>query len=178
MSTEAVSTEAMGTIEHDFCDIHCLDRIPHLLELPAEQRGPDWLELALQTAVSIEFSTIPPYLSALWSIKDPLHPVAASIRNVVQEEMLHMALACNMLTGLGRVPHINDPNMVPSYPGGIPGGVHAELVVSLAGLSDATLDTFIEIESPLTGNGAETPGHKTIGAFYDAIRQEFRTLKP
>lgn len=170
----------MSTMEQDYSDIHCLDRIPHLLERPAEQRGPEWLEHALQTAVSVEFSTIPPYLSALWSIKDPLHPVAASIRNVVQEEMLHMALACNMLTGLGRVPRINDPSMVPAYPGPIPGGVHSELTVSLAGLSDDSLDTFIEIESPPGGHGlgkAEA-GHKTIGAFYEAIRQEFRTLQP
>jgi hypothetical protein len=173
-----MSTEAMSTMEQDFSDTHRLDRIPDLLDRPPERRGLDWLEHALQSAVSVEFSTIPPYLSALWSIKDPLHPVAASIRNVVQEEMLHMALACNMLTGLGRVPRINDPKMVPSYPGRIPGGVHSELVVSLAGLSKTTLDTFIEIESPLTGDGAETPGHKTIGEFYEAIRQAFRTLTP
>jgi hypothetical protein len=55
----------------------------------------------LQGAVSLEFSTLPPYLSALWSVKDDLSPVAKSIREIAQEEMLHMALACNMLSAIG-----------------------------------------------------------------------------
>jgi Ferritin-like len=170
------------TIRQSFSQTHCLERIDPLLAHPGEQRGLEWLELALQSAVSVELSTIPPYLSALWSIKDQLHPVAASIRNVVQEEMLHMALACNMLTAIGCVPKINDPNVVPSYPGRIPGGVHPELVVSLGGLSDASLDTFIAIEAPSTGEPPQTPeqgkGYKTIGAFYQAVLSEFQTIKP
>ena len=163
-------------------EMHRLECVPPLLAHPKEQRDLEWLERALQSAVSVEFSTIPPYLSALWSIKDPMHPVAASLRNVVQEEMLHMALACNMLTALGCVPKINDPKTVPRYPGPIPGGVHPELVVQLAGLSDASLDTFIAIEAPSTGECPQTPeqgkGYKTIGAFYDAILRTFQTLKP
>jgi hypothetical protein len=142
----------------------------------------EWLEQALQSAVSVEFSTIPPYLAALWSIKDPLHRVAASIRNVVQEEMLHMALACNMLTAIGCVPKINDPKMVPSYPGKIPGGVHPELTVTLSGLSDPSLDVFIAIEAPSDGKRLQNPerrkGFKTIGAFYQAILDAFRSLQP
>src|SRR5207244_329121 len=94
---------AMITQQQSFSELHHLARIARLLARPENQRGPEWLELALQSAVSVEFSTIPPYLSALWSIKDQMHPVAASIRDVVQEEMLHMALACNMLTALGCV---------------------------------------------------------------------------
>ncbi|MEO8036260.1 MAG: ferritin-like protein, partial [Acidobacteriota bacterium] len=159
---------------------HHLERIGPLLQ--EETHDLDWLEQALQSAVSVEFSTIPPYLSALWSIKDQLHPVAASIRNVVQEEMLHMAFACNMLTAIGRVPQINDPKMVPSYPGRIPGGVHPELTVSLSGLSDASLDVFIAIEAPSSGDGLASAdvakGYKTIGAFYQAILSAFRTLDP
>ena len=65
------------------------------------QQNLDWLKKSLQAAITLEFATIPPYLSALWSIKDELHPVAKSIREVAQEEMLHMALACNMLASLG-----------------------------------------------------------------------------
>ena len=52
---------------------------------------------ALKGAMTLEFATIPPYLTALWSIKEDLHPIAASLRNIVQEEMLHLALASNML---------------------------------------------------------------------------------
>ncbi|MEO8133179.1 MAG: ferritin-like protein [Betaproteobacteria bacterium] len=161
--------------------MHHLERV-HLL-LDDTHRDLEWLEHALQSAVSVEFSTIPPYLCALWSIKDQMHPVAASIRNVVQEEMLHMALACNMLTAIGCVPKINDPMMVPSYPGPIPGAVHPELTVSLSGLSDASLDIFVAIEAPSQEKGPPTTeqgskGYKTIGAFYDAILEAFRALKP
>jgi hypothetical protein len=172
----------MNKKQQSLSGMHHLKRIHPLLERPEKQRGLEWLELALQSAVSVEFSTIPPYLSALWSIKDQMHPVAASIRNVVQEEMLHMSLACNMLTAIGCVPRINDPKMVPSYPGSIPGGVHPELVVRLAGLSDESLDTFIAVEAPSWGNRPQSPeqgkGYKTISAFYNAIVREFRTIKP
>jgi len=172
----------MNKKKQSLAEMHHLERMHPLLEHPVEQRDLTWLEHALQSAVSVEFSTIPPYLSALWSIKDQMHPVAASIRNVVQEEMLHMALACNMLTAIGCVPKINDPKMVPSYPGPIPGGVHPELIVSLSGLSDASLDVFIAIEAPSEGECPKTPeqgkGYKTIGAFYHAILGTFQTLKP
>lgn len=170
----------MSRLERSLATRHHLERVLLLLQEP--DRDMDWLACALQSAVSVEFSTIPPYLAALWSIKDPQHPVAASIRNVIQEEMLHMALACNMLTAVGRIPQINDPLMVPMYPGPIPGAVHPELTVSLSGLSDASLDIFIAIEAPSRGDGAgdstEQSGYKTIGAFYHAILDAFRTLKP
>jgi hypothetical protein len=170
------------SLSESLADLHYLERMHPLLKRRKAQRNREWLEHALQSAVSVEFSTIPPYLSALWSIKDPLHPVAASIRNVVQEEMLHMALACNMLTALGCVPKINDPKMVPSYPGKIPGGVHPELTVVLSGLSDPSLDIFIAIEAPSEGKrpkpSKQGKGYKTIGAFYRAILEAFHTLQP
>ncbi|MGZ4737862.1 MAG: ferritin-like domain-containing protein, partial [Ilumatobacteraceae bacterium] len=168
-----------------------IDRIHGLLAHPTKKRDMAWLEASLQSAVSVEFSTIPPYLSALWSIKDDNDEVAKSIRNVVQEEMLHMALACNMLTAVGSVPKIRDPHSVPSYPGHIPGAVHPELVVSLSGLSDESLDLFIAIEAPSKGSptskaknkvtdkdGNADAGYKTIGAFYDAIADTFKVLNP
>ncbi len=179
------------TFNELLADTHHLERMDLLMERRKRQRNREWLEHALQSAVSVEFSTIPPYLSALWSIKDPMNPVAASIRNVVQEEMLHMALACNMLTALGCIPKINDPKMVPSYPGKIPGGVHPELTVSLSALTvfdqgsegyPGSLDAFIAIEAPSVGRRPKTPeddkGFKTIGAFYRAILDAFRTLQP
>jgi len=64
------------------------------------------LRAALQAAVTLEFSTLPPYLTAIWSVKDPLHLVADSILNILQEEMLHMALSCNMLVAIGGRPEI------------------------------------------------------------------------
>jgi len=151
------------------------------------------LKKALQAAVTLEFATIPPYLSALWSIKDELHPAAKSIREVVQEEMLHMSLACNMLASLGGAPQFN--TAVPQYPGGLPGGVHKGLTVGLVGLSKASLSAFLWIERPITqvpieppyaagGDGdarkfslerlaSDHPQDETIGEFYDQIRNAF-----
>ncbi|MFA6083947.1 ferritin-like protein [Mucilaginibacter sp.] len=146
------------------------------------------LKTALQRAVMLEFATIPIYLSALWSIKDNLHPVAKSIRNVVQEEMLHLALASNMLASIGGVPKIYDPSENGlSYPTHLPGGVHPELFLELSGLTDKTLDDFLEIELPQDGvefgdypsRTAEAHAeNETIGGLYDAINTEFKSLMP
>lgn len=150
------------------------------------------LKKTLQQAVLLEFATLPPYLCALWSIKDNLDPVAKSIRHVVQEEMLHMALACNMLASLGGTPHIYDTTSGGlHYPCALPGGVHPELHIGLAGLNDATLDDFMEIELPEDPMDIGTYDSKykhahdhegthasTIGALYDAIAHEFDSLQP
>ena len=63
-----------------------------------------WLHDALQTAVQLELSTLPPYLIARWSIRSPGDPVAQTIKQIAREEMLHMGLACNMLTAIGGSP--------------------------------------------------------------------------
>ena len=59
------------------------------------------LKELLNSAVILEFATIPIYLQAMWSIKDNNCEVAKSIRNIFQEEMLHMAMVCNMIVGIG-----------------------------------------------------------------------------
>ncbi len=155
-----------------------------------EENRLDLLKKTLQHAVELEFGTIPIYLSALWSIKDNLDPVAKSIRNVVQEEMLHLALACNMLSSIGGKPKIYDTTSKGlHYPTKLPGGVHPELTLKLQGLNDDALDDFLEIElpnEPITiapyeskFNEAHQENHSsTIGALYDAINLEFQSLKP
>ncbi len=152
------------------------------------------LRAALQAAVTLEFSTLPPYLTAIWSVKDPLHLVADSILNILQEEMLHMALSCNMLVAIGGRPEIK--TAVPVYPGKLPGGVHPELTVSLAGLSDAMLEAFMEVERPkhpghfeslearedldavAVDEGGDDPDDFTIGEFYNEILAAFMRLDP
>lgn len=167
--------------------------------LKARHAAGDWQEheerahliTALDAAVTLEFATLPPYLSSIWSIKDDLHPVAQSLREVLQEEMLHMALACNMLVAIGGTPNI--VSAVPSYPGTLPLDVHPELVIPLAGLSDRQLDVFMEIERPKHPGhhvslatareiAREDPhpakGDATIGEMYEHTRQAFHRLKP
>ena len=91
-----------------------------------------WLRKALQSAVTLEFATLPPYLTALWSIKDEMHPAAISIREAVQEEMQHMGYVCNMLKAIGETPRI--AGNVPTYPAiGLPGDVMPDLVVEIDG---------------------------------------------
>ena len=153
--------------------------IVELMNVPETGHDLAWLKQALQAAVQLEFSTIPPYLAAYWSVEDPGDDVASTILQIALDEMLHMGLACNMLTGLGETPQIATPGVVPTYPGPLPGGVHPELIVPLSGLSKETADLFTRIErpeKPLALKVTET--FPTIGAFYDAILAAFVKLAP
>lgn len=164
------------------------------------------LKELLGQAVILEFATIPLYLQAMWSIKDNMSPAAKSIRNVFQEEMLHMAMVCNMIVGIGGEPRIyTTPNRL-SFPSGLPGGVHKELYLHLDGLTDCSLRNFMEIELPdevadiydyetkelvgfghicdRDGNPGGNEGHHdhehnaTIGELYDRIKKLFIEVNP
>jgi len=154
-------------------------KIVQLMEVRSDERDKDWLRKALQAAIELEFATIPPYLCALWSIKDDRGPVYDRVLNIVLEEMLHMGLACNMLTALDGTPRISDPRAVPKYPGPLPGGVRPELKVPLSGLTkDLVERVFMQIEYPRDGPVALFRGetYPTVGAFYDAILAAFRKI--
>jgi hypothetical protein len=102
----------------------------------------------------------------------------------VLQEMLHMALDCNILNAVGGNPKIDDPAFVPKYPGPLPGGVENDLIVPLAPFSKQLVnDTFMVIEEP------EDPLHfpvvkalleaaqpVTIGQFYAGIIQQIKEL--
>jgi rubrerythrin len=145
----------------------------------------DGVRTALQTAVRLEHSTIPPYLYAYYSL-DPENntQVAGLIRSVVRQEMDHMALAANILNAIDGAPEIDDPAFVPTYPGPLPGGVASQLRVHLAPLSlDVVQDTFMEIEEPedplefpVRAALADAERPKTIGRFYAAIRTAISEL--
>lgn len=134
----------------------------------------------LQTAIELEHSTIPPYLYALYSIKDGCNiEVAGLIRSVVIQEMLHMSLDCNVLNAIGGHPKIDNPRFIPSYPGHLPGSVEDSLIVPLAPLSkQLLLDVFMVIEEPeQTVDGTDPPPDgMTIGQFYENIKAEIVAL--
>ena len=164
-------------IESFLDDIKC-QKIPKVEKL-------ECLKKMLQSAITLEFATIPAYLCALWSIKDEIHPVAKSIREIVQEEMLHMSFACNMLTAIGGTPVINKPGYYPVYPGKLPGGVHPDLLVGLQGLTKESVHAFMVIELPekvveVSGKtfACEEATPKTVGDLYSAILQHFQELNP
>lgn len=145
-----------------------------------QQHDLEWLKNALQIAVQLEWATLPPYLTARWTIKDPDHYAAESVFEIRGEEMSHLGIACNLLVAIGGTPLFADPAVVPVYPGPLPGGVRPGLVVSLRKLSPEQAKVFMDIEYPTDGPIAMAmdANYNTIGDFYQAIRQAFVALNP
>lgn len=138
------------------------------------------LRRKLQLAIELEHSTIPPYLYALYSIKQDRNlEVAALMLSVIKQEMLHMSLACNVLNAIGGAPKIDDPAFIPRYPGHLPGGVESGLTVPLAPLSKQVVhDVFMVIESPDTTDDGDPSSQEgiTIGRFYRHLQEEIVAL--
>jgi hypothetical protein len=155
-------------------------KIQKLMQVAPKARDLGWLQESLQAAIELEHATLPPYLCALWSIKDPKDcPVYKRILSIAMDEMFHMGLVCNLLTTLGGRPRIANEDFIPKYPAPLPGGVRPELIVPLQGLSiQALRDTFMEIEYPEGGPVAlrRNEQYTTIGEFYNAILDAFREL--
>jgi hypothetical protein len=110
----------------------------------------------LHAAMQLEHATIPPYLTALYS----LHPGTNSdafhvIRVVAVEEMLHLTLAANLLNAVGGEPDMTSEGFVPRYPVYLPDG-EADFQVSLEAFSPTAIGTFLKIERP-----AQAPSEAT-----------------
>ena len=165
--------------------------ISELMEVARSDRKITWLRNALQTALKLEFSTLPPYLIALWSIKERNSAAYDSIRNhIAEEEMLHMALVCNLIVAMGGDPDLTSKDGVPAYPGPLPGMVQSDLEVFLQRFSNEALQVFLAIEYPENGPidiGNDPRGNsgldacvprcaKTIGEFYTDILILFKKL--
>ena len=87
---------------------------PAILEQVRSATKASDLYTHLQGAIELEHSTIPPYLTALYSIKKGSNREAAAIiRSVVMEEMLHMTIAANTLNAIGGAPEINTSGFIP-----------------------------------------------------------------
>ncbi|MDQ0462865.1 hypothetical protein QO010_000613 [Caulobacter ginsengisoli] len=158
--------------------------------------GLDGLQTALQNAVQLEHATIPPYLTAFYTLAAATPGVAqarAIIRSVVMQEMLHMLLASNILNAIGGAPAINAKGFIPSYPGPLPMGIGYEdgpkgLEVGIVRYSQGTVqDVFMNIEEPeqpITipvkpmALAAVAPKYQTIGQFYGAVAAEIKRLGP
>lgn len=129
----------------------------------------------LQFAIGLELATIPVYLTALYSIVEGQNTMATRvIQSVVIEEMLHMALAANVLNGIGGVP---SPDLIDGQSPII--RQFPESVSFLPGLgkldlrcfSREALNTFMAIEQPMDENATVPEGYSSIGAFYKAIEE-------
>ena len=141
------------------------------------------LQSYLLKAMELELSTLPPYLTALMSIKPESNFTAASlIHSVAMEEMLHMLLVGNLITSLGGKVEFTDAN-VPSYPLSLEFEGQQfrdrKFNINLERFSPAAIDTFLKIEKPaellrgdtkaFVGAEMEIPGI-TIGRFYELIQ--------
>ena len=138
----------------------------------------DELRDHLQTAVEVEWSTIPPYLCALWSIEEGTNVEASeAIEDVVMEEMLHLTLAANVLNALGGSPQLVPPRgKPPTYPTFLPHSADT-FEVSLRRFSRDALHTFMAIEHPAHRSAPPEPErYHTIAQFYEAILQAIDDL--
>jgi Ferritin-like len=137
------------------------------------------LQDGLQTAMQLEFSTIPPYLCAQWSINTDPSKVADMIKDIVVQEMYHFALAGNMLTAIGGVPSIANATFIPRYPTNVlPGGIPQKLAIDLKPLTPEQAQVSMQIEFPEFPPVALAAGPATIGGFYDTIAEGFTTINP
>lgn len=145
----------------------------------------------LQTALQIEYSTIPIYLFTYYSInrrpasfpqgmkperieeiKTFANSAGGIIMSVAVEEMLHMALASNLLRALGGMPDLNlyrKPST--QYPTSLPHhDPRTDFKVPLSRFSDAQLGYLLDIERPETlGAAPQGDNWDTIGQFYAYI---------
>jgi hypothetical protein len=123
--------------------------------------------------LKVEFSTIPPYLTAMYSIEDKTSRAYQLIRSVVMEEMLHVNLASNLLNAVGGCPTLVDQTFPPKYPTYLSrdaqgGGPYLQL---MAMSRQFVRETFMLIEQPAEpGAPPQEKDFSTIGQLYLAIR--------
>lgn len=129
------------------------------------------LRSAAQLALQVEFSTIPVYLSGLYSISEPGSKAYQMLRSVVMEEMFHVNQAANLIVALGGQPRFTH-EFAPTYPSYLP---HAnENTTPLLGLYRASIDVFSNVYAAI-----ETPAPwdaPAQGDHYDTIAQLYQSL--
>lgn len=148
------------------------------------------LKKALQAAIELEHSTMPPYLYAMYSLLDTHdanndhRSIARLLKEIVIDEMAHMLLNCNLLISIGGHPVIYSEKFVPNYPTQLPGCVADDFVVPLKKVSRDTIRTvFMRIEEPndpldidtvpLEALEAASEPVRTIGEFYRRLQKVF-----
>ena len=146
----------------------------------------------LQAAVQLEYWTVPYYMAAMYSIKDPTHQAYKMMQSVVYQEMLHVQLAANVANAFGatidrddvfvdldyseqNVPHLRfteaEKNRYPIDPT----QTYKPWGAEIGPLDERRINTMCLIEYPEDDiSGApdlqqETQNYRTIGEFYRAV---------
>jgi hypothetical protein len=150
----------------------------------------------VQAAIELEHSTIPPYLTAMFSLKPETNGAARDvISSVVREEMLHMTISANLLNAIGGAPKIDRPGFIPNYPGKLPMLIDDGLVVGLRKVTrDLVYNVFMRIEEPenpidmvikppaddkgmiLVAAAKSSKDYATIGEFYRALKRSLQDI--
>lgn len=135
------------------------------------------LQEHLQWAIELEHYLLPPYRCALYSLDPDRNPEATEVvTSVLVEEMLHMALAANILNAVGGRPRLDGPQMLKAYPRCLPHGDRS-FEIPLVRFGPEALEVFLKIEQPAASRAPpESDCYETIGQFYDAIRHGLREL--
>ncbi|KAI0641117.1 ferritin-like-domain-containing protein, partial [Trametes meyenii] len=155
--------------------------------LPGEWT-PQQLIKHTKTAMAVELSTLPIYFCALYSINQDTNGWGFRARSqillantpaaVAEQEMLHLALAGNMLVALGGEQRLYDKSFMLTYPDTI---LFDKIPMELRPANKENLEWFIKIEAPYqappkpAGDGmwlAQTlPEYNSIGEFYKGLQK-------
>ena len=138
------------------------------------------LQTHLQFAVDLELWTIPFYMAALYSVKDPASEAAQLVRSVVNQEMLHMQLAANAANAFGCEVRVDPPLYGQGVPHldfdedrDLPPFLSLPADSAIGPLDAARHNTMCLIEFPDTsGSPPESPSqdtYPTIGDFYASV---------
>lgn len=127
----------------------------------------------LQAALELELFTIPPYLTALYSIREGTNGESAHIiQGVAMEEMLHMALVANVLNAIGGTPCLSTDEggrlIRRRYPSEAP-HVDLGLEVSLQRFCPEAIKVFQKIEEPESWERPDGAAFSSIGQFYEFL---------
>jgi collagen type VI alpha len=108
------------------------------------------LKYLLQTALQLEHSTIPPYLTGYLSIKKGYNTQVKSIlKDILIDEMHHLAQVSNILNAIDGNPNLFAPHFVPSYPSYLPGGVHPDIKITVNKISMLQIrNVYMVLETP------------------------------
>ncbi len=143
---------------------------------------PSWTLAALRThvqaAIELELFTIPAYLTAYFSVRQgastAADTAADALLTILDQEMLHLELGCNLSNALGQAPRLTG-RAAPSFPGLVPSH-RAPLRITLGAATDAQIRAFMTIELPVGRDPYSRPDlppqrvYSTIGEFYHSLR--------
>lgn len=157
---------------------------PRFLAAAREATTAAELQELLQHAIRLEHATIPPYLTAAYSLNfGDNTEIRMTIANIAEEEMLHMAIVANVLNAIGGRPEFDNPDFIPVYPSILPMNI-GDLKVGLQKFSkELVYEVFMKIEKPehpivfpVPPAMAAAPTFATIGEFYRAMIEKIQEL--